>query len=114
MSLQSMFLESHSQAAQATQASQTAQASQVVVDASAPSSAPSQPLVQSGQMSGQMSEERRAAFAEAQQLTSIEELRISAGVAGDAELSELVNKSVYLARPLGHFVFSLNPKPLNP
>ncbi|CAE7938426.1 Mlh1, partial [Symbiodinium sp. KB8] len=96
MSLQSMFLESHSQAAQATQVSQTAQASQVVVDASAPSSAPSQPLVQSGEMSGQMSEERRAAFAEAQQLTSIEELRISAAVAGDAELSELVNKSVYV------------------
>ena len=96
MSLQSMFLESHSQAAQATQASQAAQASQLQLVADPPASAPSSALSQALVQSGQMSEERRAAFEEAQQLTSIEELRISAAVAGDNELSALVNKSVYV------------------
>ncbi|CAE6931966.1 Mlh1 [Symbiodinium sp. CCMP2592] len=96
MSLQSMFLESHSQAAQATQASQAGPASQLQLVADPPASAPSSALSQALVQSGQMSEERRAAFEEAQQLTSIEELRISAAVAGDTELSALVNKSVYV------------------
>eukprot|EP00931_Biecheleriopsis_adriatica_P002295 TRINITY_DN10302_c0_g1_i1.p1 TRINITY_DN10302_c0_g1~~TRINITY_DN10302_c0_g1_i1.p1 ORF type:complete len:779 (+),score=205.27 TRINITY_DN10302_c0_g1_i1:33-2339(+) len=89
-SLESMFRTSQASQA-ASQATQAASPPSEDSPESATQVTPAEPGVQQ-----EASPERRAAFEEAQQLTSIEELREAAKLAGDDKLSKSVLQSVYV------------------
>mmetsp|Transcript_40359 Transcript_40359/g.93591 ORF Transcript_40359/g.93591 Transcript_40359/m.93591 type:complete len:743 (+) Transcript_40359:30-2258(+) len=80
-SLESMFLESQ------------VQASQVVLNDSAP---PQATDGQAAEKDSEIAAARGASFEEAQQLTSVEELREAVGLAADVDLSTRLNQSVYV------------------